>query len=166
LVKRGFVVGISGAALVATALTGCGDKDNKSSSNQSASVSAPGGGSAASGSGTATVKVEGQETKLDGMLACADVPGSDTYSMTIGNPPQVTTAVVTKADPPEVNQVVIYLAGQSTPVSYNKGSGGDATATKDGKKYSISGHSTPMPDMANPTAEPKSKEFSLEITCP
>jgi lipoprotein LpqH len=166
VVKRGFVFAVSGTAIVATALTGCGGNDNKSSSNQSASVSVPGGGSASAGSGTATVKVDGKETKLDGMLACADVPGTDTFSMTIGNPPQVTTAVVTKADPPEENQVVIYLSGQTTPVSYNKGSGGDATATKDGKKYTISGHSTPMPDMSNPMGEPKGHEFSLEVTCP
>ncbi|MDT5009328.1 MAG: ipoprotein LpqH [Mycobacterium sp.] len=164
--KRGFVIAVGGAAIVATALSGCGGKDDKSSASQSASASMPGGGSAAAGQGSATVKVDGNETKLDGMLACADVPGADTYSMTIGNPPQVSTAVVTKGDSPEVNQVVIYLSGQGTPVSYNKGSGGDATAKKDGKTFNISGHSTPMPDMSNPMGEPKGHEFSMDITCP
>lgn len=163
--KRGFVVAVGVAAIAATALTGCGSKDNKSSASQSASVTGP-GGSAATGSGTATVKIDGQESKLEGSVICADVPSTDTFSMTVGNPPQLTTATVTKADPPEVNQVAIYITGQPMPLAYNKGSGGDATAKKDGKKYSISGHSTPMPDMANPTAEPKGKEFSLDITCP
>jgi lipoprotein LpqH len=154
VVKRGFVIAIGGAAVVATALTGCGGKDDKSSSSQTASASVP-GGNATMGSGKATVKIDGAEKKAEGSIVCADVAGNNT--VTIGNPAaqQGATVVMTSGDSPEVNQVALYFG---TPILYNKGAGGgDASVKKDGKTYTVSGHSAPMPD---------AHEFALEITCP
>lgn len=151
--KRGFVIAIGGAAVVATALTGCGGNDSKSSSSQSVSASVS-GVNATMGSGKATVKIDGAEQNAEGSIVCADVGGTNT--VTIGNPgaQQGATVGMTSGDSPEVNQVALYFG---TPILYNKGAGGDATVKKDGKTYTVSGHSAPMPD---------SHEFALEITCP
>jgi lipoprotein LpqH len=107
------------------------------------------------GTGKATVKVDGADQKVEGSIVCADVPGTETTSVTIGNPAaqQGGTVIMSKGDSPEVSQVSLYFG---TPILYSKGGGGDATVKKDGKAYTVSGHSAPMPD---------SHEFALEITC-
>jgi lipoprotein LpqH len=159
--KRGFLVAIGGTAIVATALSGCGGNKSgggsssaSASATQSVSASVPGGGGASVGTGKATVKVDGNDQKVEGSIVCAEAAGMNT--VTIGNPSaqQGATVVMTTGDSPEVNQVALYFG---TPILFNKGSGGDATVKKDGKNYSVSGHSAPMPD---------SHEFGLEITCP
>jgi lipoprotein LpqH len=152
-VKREFVVVLGGAAILIAGLTGCGGDNKSSNASQTASASVP-GGNATMGTGKATVKVDGAEQKAEGSIVCADVGGNNT--VTIGNPAaqQGATVIMTSGDSPEVNQVALYFGA---PILYNKGAGGDATAKKDGKTYTVSGHSAPMPD---------SHEFALEITCP
>jgi lipoprotein LpqH len=50
-------------------------------------------------------------------------------------------------------------------LGYTPGTGqGNATATKDGSKYKISGTATGV-DMANPM-QPVNKPFEIDVTCP
>jgi lipoprotein LpqH len=71
-------------------------------------------------------------------------------------------AVVTEADPPVVTSVAL---GNVDGITLAVGGGqGDATATKDGKSYKITGNAYGI-DMANPM-QPAKKPFELEFTCP
>ena len=71
---------------------------------------------------------------------------------------------LTTDDPPKVNAVALgSFNGQ--PLAVGPGAG-DATATKDGKTYTIKGNAIAGIDMSNPMAGPTKKPFEIEVTCP
>ena len=72
--------------------------------------------------------------------------------------------VLTDASPPSVKSVGLGNVNGVT-LGYTPGTGqGNATATKDGSKYKISGTATGV-DMANPM-QPVNKPFEIDVTCP
>ncbi len=165
--KQGLLVAVGGAAIVVAGLAGCssGDKSSSGSSSSSSSSSSAGSSSAASSSATAsgggtTVTIDGKAKDVGGSVVCASMGGN--VNVAIGEATTGIAAVISDADPPTVTSVAL---GNVDGVTLAVGGGqGDATATKDGKSYKISGNAYGI-DMANPM-QPAKKPFELDFTCP
>lgn len=83
-------------------------------------------------------------------------------NVAIGEGTTGVAAVISDADSPTVTSVAL---GNVNGVTLAVGAGqGDATATKDGKSYKITGNAVGI-DMANPL-QPTKKPFELDFTCP
>ncbi|MDL9936756.1 lipoprotein LpqH [Gordonia sp. ABSL1-1] len=145
-------VSVIGAVGIAFAVAGCSDDDNDSS-----------GGSPASGD--ASVSLGGEPVQLtDNKVACVSnggnvniAVGSQTGRAGIG-------AVVTEGDNPEVVSVGI-AATNGILYGYAKAApGANASATKDGSTYTLTGQLTGI-DPANPTQQ-LTKPFEMKVTCP
>ena len=169
--KRGFVVAVSGAALLIAGLSGC-SSDDKSSSATSASetsaaassaseTSAAESPTAATGSGTTRVVIDGQEKTVNGSIVCAAMGGN--VNIAIGEATTGIAAVVSEGDAPTVTSIGLGNVNGVT-LGYAAGAGGEAKAEKDGNTYKITGTATGL-DMANPMT-PENKPFEIEVTCP
>lgn len=164
--KRGVLVAVGGAAIVIAGLSGCssGDKASPSSSSSSSSESSSASSSASassapSGSGT-KVTIDGQDQNVAGTVVCAAVGGNQ--SIAIGDAGTGIAVLLSEGDSPTVSSVGL---GNVNGVTLAVGPGaGDATATKDGKSYTIKGNATGI-DMANPMT-PVNKPFEIAVTCP
>ncbi len=169
--KRGFVVAVGGAALVIAGLSGC-SSDNKSSSESTASetsaaastsaaaTSAPPESSAAAESGATKVTIDGQDQAVQGSVVCATSGGN--VNIAIGEGLTAIAAVVSE-DGTSVSSVGLGNVNGVT-LGFTQGMGGEATATKADKTYTISGTATGI-DIANPTNQ-ISKPFEITVTCP
>ena len=149
--KRGFVVTVAGAAIVVAGLAGC--SSNKASNGSS---------TAAGGQGSAKITIDGKEQTVSGSIGC--VTNGNTINVALGSGSGgAMSAVLTTDNPPKVTAVAL---GNVNGMALAVGSGqGDATATKDGDKYTIKGHAVGA-DMANPTAGMQTKPFEIDVTCP
>ena len=169
--KRGFVVAVVGAALVIAGLSGC-SSDNKSSSESTASetsaaastsaaaTTAPPESSAAAESGATKVTIDGQDQAVQGSVVCAASGGN--MNIAIGEGLTGIAAVVSE-DGTSVSSVGLGNVNGVT-LGFTQGAGGEATATKADKTYTISGTATGI-DMANPMNQ-ISKPFEITVTCP
>lgn len=173
--KRGFLLAIGGAAVIIAGLSGCSsDKSTEASSDASATTSAEaspttsasvsaGDATATTGAGTARVTIDGQDHPVEGTVVCATVAGNVT--LTVGQGMTAVSATVSEGDQPSVTAVALGNV-DGVSLGYTSGvPGGDATATKAGSEYTITGHATGM-DTANPMAGPVTKPFELAVTCP
>ncbi|WP_431238422.1 lipoprotein LpqH [Mycolicibacterium aichiense] len=169
--KRALVVTVAGAAVLVAGLSGCSKNDNKSTSTTSATAntsaaatttSAAGSPSATAGAGNAKVTIDGQAQNVQGQVVCATAGGN--LNIAIG---EATTgiAAVLSADASSVQSVGLGNVNGVT-LGYTAGvpGGANATATKDGNTYTISGTATGV-DMANPM-QPVTKPFEIQVTCP
>jgi ipoprotein LpqH len=151
-VKRGVLVGVAGAAVVAAALAGC--SSNKSNTSSSSSPSP----------GANTVSVGGQNQNITGQVSCT--PSNGNINIGIGDPTNGVGAVVADANPPVVHSVGL---GQVNGITLGyadaaPSNGSNAQATKNGNSYKITGTATGV-DMSNP-AQPVTKPFEIDVTCP
>lgn len=165
--KRGLLVAVGGAAIMIAGLSGCSSGD-KASESSSASSSASSEASSSSESASATaapgggtkVTIDGQDQNVSGTVVCATM--GNVVSINIGEGMTGIAAVVSSGDAPSVTSVAL---GNVNGVSLAMGPGaGEATATKDGSTYTISGNATGI-DTANPMA-PVTKPFEIVATCP
>ena len=103
-------------------------------------------------SAAAHVVVDGTEQNVDGSVTCDETLG---VTINIG-----TTAIanLSTIDPPAVRVVTINT--KDGVLTYLTGGGGDATATKNGKTYKISGHANVG------TSGSQTHTFEIEATCP
>lgn len=170
--KRGFVVAVSGAALLIAGLSGCSSDDKSSSASSSSETSAAASSAsetsaasesptAATGSGTTKVVIDGQEQAVNGSIVCAAMGGN--VNIAIGEATTGIAAVVSEGDSPTVTSVGLGNVNGVT-LGYAAGAGGEAKAEKDGNTYKITGTATGV-DMANPMT-PVNKPFEIEVTCP
>jgi ipoprotein LpqH len=163
-VKRGFVVAVGGAAIVIAGLSGCSSgKKSESTSSPSASSSAAETASATaapSGGGT-KVTIDGKDQNVSGTVVCSSMGGN--MNIAIGDAATGIAAVLS-ADGATVQSVGLGNVNGVT-LGYQSGTGqGEATATKDGNSYKISGTATGI-DMANPM-QPVNKPFEIDVACP
>ncbi|MGW0160024.1 lipoprotein LpqH [Mycobacterium sp. NPDC003323] len=170
--KRGFVVAIGGAALVIAGLSGCSSGDNSASESATSETSAAATSAeetttaasesptAATGSGTTKVTIDGQDQAVDGNVVCASMGGN--MNIAIGDTATGIAAVVSE-DGTTVTSVGLGNVNGVT-LGFTQGAGGEATGSKDGNTYTISGTATGV-DMANPMT-PVNKPFELVVTCP
>jgi len=166
-VKRGFVVAVGGAAIVIAGLSGCSsdDKKTESTGTSAAATSASGTASASataapSGSGT-KITIDGKDQNVSGTVVCTAMGGN--MNIAIGDAATGIAAVVSE-DGSNVTSVGLGNVNGVT-LGYQSGTGqGEAKATKDGNKWTISGTATGI-DMANPM-QPVNKPFEIDVTCP
>lgn len=165
---RGLLVGVGSAAIVVAGLSGCSSKKAETESTVAATPSvtatasvSSGGVSAAAGSGTAKVSIDGQPKDVTGQVVCSAAGGN--YNIAIGNGTEA-VAVIMAEDASKVTSVGLGNVG-GTALGFQDGApGGSASATKDGKTYTITGTATGV-DMANPM-QPMTKPFEISVTCP
>jgi ipoprotein LpqH len=159
-VKRGLTVAVAGAAILVIGLSGC--SSNKSSSggggtSGTTSVATGGGGGAA---GT-KVLIDGKDQNVAGSVVCTTAGG--TVNIAIGSGATAIGAVLTDANPPEVKSVGLGNVN-GVVLAYTSGTGqGNASATKSGNSYKITGKATGI-DAANPM-QPVTKPFEIDVTC-
>jgi ipoprotein LpqH len=176
VVKRELLVAIGGTAIVVGALAGCSSNKSAteiaSSATDTAKSAASGASSAATSAtdavkgnpapGAAKVTIDGQDQNIEGTVVCTNMGGN--VQIAIGNATQGIGAQLSDADPPEVKQVGLGNVG-GTALGYTSGMpGGEASATKDGSTYKITGKATGV-DLANPM-QPLTKPFEIDVTCP
>ena len=155
--KREVMITAGAAAILGVALAGC---------SHSGTVRA-GNGAVASDSNT-KVLVDGRDQSVKGTVACSSAAGN--VSIDIGGPttgaagaPTAIGAVLPDANPPVVKSVALgNVNGVSLGVG---GTSGNASATKDGNSYKITGTASGA-GMSNPMAGPVSKPFEIDVTCP
>ena len=164
------VLAVAGsAAILVTGLSGCSsDKKSESTSSAtakptaSATASASAGGvSAAAGAGTATVTIDGQPQDIQGQVVCATAGGN--VNIAVG---QAATgiAVIMAEDASKVTSVGLGNIN-GVALGFQDGApGGNASATKDGKAYKVTGTASGV-DMANPM-QPMTNPFEIDVTCP
>jgi lipoprotein LpqH len=160
-VKRSVTVAAAATAIVVVGLSGCSsNKSSTSSSSSSNPTSAAPAGS--SGSTVTKVTIDGKDQNVQGTVACTTAAGN--VNIAIGGASTGIGAVLTDANPPSVKSVGLGNVSGVT-LGYTPGTGqGNATATKDGSKYKISGNATGV-DMSNPM-QPVNKPFEIDVTCP
>jgi ipoprotein LpqH len=157
VVKRGFLVAVGGAAIVIAGLSGCSSEEKSESPTTTA-----GNGTAEAGSSETKVTIDGQDQNVQGTVACSSMGGN--MNIAIGDATTGIGAVISSGDSPTVQSVGLGNVNGVT-LGYQSGTGqGEATATKDGNTYKISGTATGI-DMANPM-QPVNKPFEIEVTCP
>jgi ipoprotein LpqH len=156
-VKHGLTVAVAAAAILVAGISGC--SSNKSSS----------GGGGASGTTTATagggggpaVTIDGKNQNVSGSVVCSTAGGN--VNIAIGGAATGIAAVLTDANPPEVKSVGLGNVNGVT-LAYTSGTGqGNASATKNGSSYKITGTATGV-DVANPM-QPVNKPFEIDVTC-
>jgi ipoprotein LpqH len=162
-VKRGLTVAVAGAAVLVAGLSGC--SSNKSSTGGGGSSGTSAGPTSAAAGGTAGTKVviDGKDQNVSASsVVCAKV-GAD-VSITIGGAGSGINALVSDANPPEVKSVGLGSVN-GVALAYAAGDGkGNASATKNGNSYKITGNATGL-DVANPMT-PVKKPFEIDVTCP
>jgi lipoprotein LpqH len=156
-VKREATIAVAAAAILAAGISGCSDnKPTSSGSGSSGSTSAT-----ASSGGGPSVSIDGKNQNVTGSVVCTTAGGN--VNIAIGGAATGIAAVLTDASPPEVKSVGLGNVNGVT-LAYTAGSGqGNASATKTGTSYKITGNATGV-DMANPM-QPVNKPFEINVTC-
>lgn len=163
--KRGVTVAVCGAAVLVAGLSGCSGKKSETAAatpSVTATASASSGSiSASAGTGTAKVSIDGQPKDIQGQVVCSSAAGN--FNIAIGSG-TTGVAVIMAEDASKVSSVGLGNVN-GVALGFQEGApGGSASATKDGKTYTISGTATGV-DMANPM-QPTTKPFEISVTCP
>jgi lipoprotein LpqH len=158
-VKRGLTVTVAAAAILAAGLSGC--SSNKSSTGSSGSPSAASTSAGGGGAAGTKVTIDGKDQQVSGSVVCTTAGGN--VNIAIGGAATGIAAVLTDGNPPEVKSVGLGNVNGVT-LAYTSGTGqGNASATKSGSTYKITGTATGV-DMANPM-QPVNKPFEIDVTC-
>lgn len=165
---RGVIVGVGAAAVLAAGLVGCSNKSESISESEkpeapSSVMSATSGSvTAAAGTGSAKVTIDGQPKDVQGQITCANV--GDNLNISIGAP-GTGIAVAMSPDASKVTQVGLGdVNGVVLGFQDGAGGGANASATKEGNTYKVTGNASGI-DMANPTQQ-VTKPFDIVVTCP
>ncbi|MGO8963759.1 lipoprotein LpqH [Mycobacterium sp.] len=157
--KRSVTVAAAATAIVVVGLSGCSSNKSSTSSSSNQSTAAAAG---SSGTSTAKVTIDGKDQNVAGTVACTTAAGN--VNIAIGGAQTGIGVVLTDANPPAVKSVGLGNVSGVT-LGYTPGTGqGNASATKDGSSYKISGTATGV-DMSNPM-QPVNKSFEIDVTCP
>lgn len=157
--KRGLTVAVAGAAILAAGITGC--SSNKSSTSGSGTSSAASSSAGAAGADYTKVVIDGKDQNVTGSVVCTTAGGN--VNIAIGGAATGIAAVLTDANPPQVKSVGLGNVNGVT-LGFTQGAGqGNASATKNGNTYKISGTATGV-DMATPM-QPVNKPFEIDVAC-
>ncbi|MCV7199755.1 hypothetical protein BST12_10435 [Mycobacterium angelicum] len=162
--KRGLLIAVSAATVIA-GVAGCsGDKKNSgpsssTSASSAATSSAPASSSTPAASGETKVIVGGQQQNVSGPVVCSTNEGR--FSIAVGD---MLTGVIVGLEP---DASAVHSAGLGTVdgvvLSFTEGApGNNATATKTGNSYKISGTATGVDN----AGQQVSKTFEVDATCP
>lgn len=139
--KRGLTVVIAGAAILVAGISGC--SSNKVSTN-----------------GSTKVIIDGKDQNVQGTTSCTKASG--TVNIAVGGNNTGISAVLSDGNPLTVKAVQLGNVNGVT-LQYAQGGQGNASATKDGNTYKITGTASGV-DMANPM-QTVSKPFEIDATC-
>jgi ipoprotein LpqH len=141
-VKRAMTVAVAGAAILAAGLSAC--SDNKTSTG-----------------GATKLSIDGKDQSLSGSAACTKAGGLITIAFARSS--ASVGAVLNDVSPPTVKSVGLGNVNGVT-LAYTAGTGqGDASVTKDGNTYKITGKAVGI-DASNPMTT-VTKPFELDATC-
>lgn len=155
--QRELTVAIAAAAILVTGLSGCSSNKSGTGSSGSSSAASPSTGGAA---GT-KVSIDGKDQGVTGTVVCTTAGGN--VNIAIGGQATGIAAVLSDGNPPEVKSVGLGNVNGVT-LGYTSGTGqGNASASKNGNVYKITGTATGV-DMANPMS-PVNKPFEIDVTC-
>jgi lipoprotein LpqH len=112
------------------------------------------------GANAAKVTIDGKDQNVQGATICTKAGGN--VSIAVGGPTSGISVVLADATPPTVKAVQLGNVNGVT-LQYAQGGQGNASATKDGNTYKVTGTATGT-DMANPM-QPVSKPFEIDVTC-
>ncbi|OBJ18098.1 hypothetical protein A5621_25425 [Mycobacterium colombiense] len=158
--KRQLTVAVAGAAILAAGISGC-SSNNKSATGSSSSSSGSSASVNSGASGGTKVSIDGKDQNVAGSVVCTNAGG--TVNIAIGGAATGIAAVLSDGSPPQVKSVGLGNVNGVT-LGYTSGTGqGNASASKDGNTYKISGTATGV-DMANPM-QPVNKPFEINVTC-
>jgi ipoprotein LpqH len=158
-VKRQLTVAVAGAAILAAGISGC--SSNKSSTSGSGGGSSTSASVSAGGAGGTKVTIDGKDQNVSGSVVCSNAGG--TINIAIGGAATGIAAVLSDGNPPQVKSVGLGNVNGVT-LGYTPGAGqGNASATKNGNSYKITGSATGI-DMSNPM-QPVNKPFEIDVTC-
>lgn len=158
--KRQLTVAVAGAAILAAGISGC-SSNNKSATGSSSSSPGTSASVNSGASGGTKVSIDGKDQNVTGSVVCTNAGG--TVNIAIGGAATGIAAVLSDGSPPQVKSVGLGNVNGVT-LGYTSGTGqGNATASKDGNTYKISGTATGV-DMANPM-QPVNKPFEINVTC-
>jgi ipoprotein LpqH len=159
-VKRSIAVAAAATAIVVVGLSGC--SSNKSTTSGQGTSANQSSAAAGGGASKAKVTIDGKDQNVSGTVACTSLGGN--VNIAIGEATTGIGAVLTDASPPEVKSIGLGNVNGVT-LGYTPGTGqGNASATKNGSSYTISGTATGV-DMANPM-QLVNKPFEIDVTCP
>ncbi len=156
--KRGLTVAVAGAAIVAAGISGC--SSNKGSGGTATSVPGASVSVGAPGSNASKVIIDGKDQNVQGTTICTKAAGNVTIA--VGGNTTGISVVLTDANPPQVKAVQLGNVNGVT-LQYAQGGQGNASATKDGNTYKVTGNATGV-DMANPM-QTVNKPFEIDVTC-
>ena len=161
--KRSVTVAAAATAIVAVGLSGCSSNKSSTSSTGTSSNQTSAAAAGSSGTSAAKVTIDGNDQNVGGgTVACTTAAGN--VNIAIGGASTGIGAVLTDANPPAVKSVGLGNVNGVT-LGYTPGTGqSNASVTKNGSSYKISGTATGV-DMSNPT-QPVSKPFEIDVTCP
>ncbi len=154
-----FVAALCGAALTATSLAGCSDHRETPVTRDTVSYD----GGAITRTNDAKVIVDGQQHKVEGMLACTtfDEPDDRRTIVAIGHEPKTVQITLSNGDSPTVIRVVLRnLLGYN--IFAEPPRHGDASAAKAGKNYTITGTAWGRDTDGKEVTKP----FEIQLTCP
>jgi lipoprotein LpqH len=161
-VKRSVTVAAAATAIVVVGLSGCSSNKSSTSSSGSSSSQSSAAAAGSSGSSTAKVVIDGKNQNIQGTVACTTAAGN--VNIAIGGAATGIGVVLTEANPPGVKSVGLGNVNGVT-LGYTPGTGqGNASATKNGSSYKITGTAVGV-DMSNPM-QPVNKSFEIDVTCP
>lgn len=167
--RRWLALSATGAACLTLVVTAAGcskSADSSTSSSSAISSAAPSSPSAAksdaadSADGPAQLTVDGQPANVAGAVVCSTTDG--TFSIAVGD---LGTGYIVGLEPDGsvVHNVGLPIMDNGLVLAYTEGvPGNEATATKDGNTYTITGTVTGT-DNANTQV---SKPFEIVATCP
>ena len=159
-----------GAATVVAGVAGCSNGTKSPNTSSSTTTSSSGttssapatvSGAASPGPGSAKVTIDGQPQNIAGPVVCSTTDGK--FSIAIGEP---LTGVIVGLEP---DASVVHGVGLNSVngvvLSFTEGvPGNNASATKDGNNYKVTGTATGIAE-ANPPQQ-VSKPFEIDVTCP
>lgn len=154
------------AAAAALLITGC-----SSNSNTSSSPSSPGQNTSAP-SGHSTALVDGKEIAANFTTTCARQGNTlalalaDTSNSTYGQLSVGATVTGSTVSAVAIAGTKGGSSGMPYAVGFGHGQqGGNATLSKDGNTFHITGEGVGAPDMSNPMAGPKTSKFDVTFAC-
>ena len=152
MVTRVVTIGVAGAAIAVAAISGCSGTSSTKTSSTSGSASA----------GPTAVIVDGQNQNVSGAVSCTAADANT--NVAIGDATTGVGAVLSNDSPPAVHSVGLgSVNGVTLGYSDAAPSQGNASATKSGSTYKITGTAVGLDTSSQQSV---TKSFELDFTCP
>jgi lipoprotein LpqH len=152
MVTRVVMIGMAGAAIAVAAISGCSGTSSTKTSSTSGSASA----------GPTAVIVDGQNQNVSGAVSCTAADANT--NVAIGDATTGVGAVLSNDSPPAVHSVGLgSVNGVTLGYSDAAPSQGNASATKSGSTYKITGTAVGLDTSSQQSV---TKSFELDFTCP